>query len=506
MKHTRILVVLLVLAALLCGTCLPVSASSSDDALTAAAAFLYRAVPDPQPGSLGGEWAVVALARSGYAVPENWYAAYYAALEKRVTECEGVLSTRTYTEYSRTIVGLSAMGADARNVAGYDLTVPLGDYNTTIRQGTNGTAWALIALDSMDYPVPVCEGAEVQATRQMYVDRLLSTQRENGAWGIGATSGDVGIDITAMVLQALANYMTCPEVAAAADRAITWLSGQQDDVGGFDSFGTTNSESVAQTLIALCALGISPDDGRFVKNGHSLLDNLMTFAVPGGGFRHSADGGVDQMATEQATCALAAIAQAEQGNHLYRRGGAPAFYDIAGHPDRAAIETLAGKGVINGMGDGSFQPDKTMTRAEFATIVVKALDLPREVTDEFTDILPDDWCAPYVGAAYRAGIVNGMGDGTFCPQKTISRQEAATMIARAARRCGMDVDAADTSVLAQYADGTQVADWASGTMAFCLSAGLFDPDGGNAAAPLRDILRCEVARSVFRLLTAADTK
>ncbi len=80
------------------------------------------------------------------------------------------------------------------------------------------------------------------------------------------------------------------------------------------------------------------------------------------------------------------------------------------------------------------------------------------------------------------------------------------MIARAARRCGMDVDAADTSVLAQYADGTQVADWASGTMAFCLSAGLFDADGGNAAAPLRDILRSEVARSVFRLLNAADKK
>ena len=505
MKHNRILVTVLVLAALLCGICLPASAAY-DDALDTAAAFLYRAVPDPQPGSIGGEWAVVALARSGYAVPDSWYNGYYSALEKNVTDCKGVLSARAYTEYSRTIVGLAALGKDARNVAGYDLTMPLGDYNATIRQGNNGPVWALIALDSMDYPMPVCEGAAVQATRQMYVDRLLSTQRENGAWGVGSTAGDVSIDMTAMTLLALSGYMTNENVAAAADRALQWLSEKQDATGGFDSFGTSNSESVSQTIIALCALGIGLDDARFVKNGCSLMDNLMTYALPSGGFRHTADGDLDQMATEQAACALAAVAQAEKGNSLYRRGAVPVFYDIAGHPDRAAIEALVGKRIINGMGDGSFQPDKTMTRAEFATIVVKALGLEGEVTDEFSDVKSGDWFEPFVGAAYHAGIVNGMGDGTFCPEKTISRQEAATMVARAARRCGMDVDSADTAVLAQYTDGSSVADWAKTTMAFCLSTGLFDADGGPAAAPLRDILRCEVARSVYRLLNAAEAK
>ena len=505
MKHVRILVTVLVLAALLCGTCLP-AAAASDDALNTAAAVLYRKVPSPQPGSIGGEWAVVAIARSGYTVPDSWYNGYYSALEKYVADCKGVLSARAYTEYSRTIVGLAAIGKDARNVAGYDLTVPLGDYNMTIKQGTNGPAWALIALDSMDYPMPVCEGAAVQATRQMYVDRLLSTQRENGAWGVGSTAGDVSIDMTAMTLLALSNYRTNPKVAAAADKALQWLSEKQDDVGGFDSFGTSNSESVSQAIIALSALGIGLDDARFVKNGKSLLDNLMTYALPGGGFRHTADGDLDQMATEQATCALAALAQAKKGNSLYRIGSAPVFYDIGGHPDRAAIESLVGKGIINGMGDGSFQPDKTMTRAEFATIVVKALGLSTEVTDEFSDVRPGDWHAPFVGAAYHAGIVNGMGDGTFCPQKTISRQEAATMVARAAKYCGMDVDSADTAVLTQYADGAEIADWAKTTMAFCLSTGLFDADGGPTAAPLRDILRCEVARSVYRLLNAADAK
>lgn len=505
MKHIRILVAVLVLAALLCGTCLPASAASGD-ALDAAAAYLYSAVPAPQPGSVGGEWAVAALARSGYAVPDSWYAGYYAALEKLVTDCQGVLSTRTYTDYSRTIVGLAAMGSDARNVAGYDLTVPLGDYNATIKQGTSGPVWALIALDSLDYPMPVCEGAAVQATRQMYVDRLLSTQRENGAWGVGSVTGDVSVDMTAMALIALSGYMTDPAVAAAAENALAWLSTQQDAEGGFDCFGTVNSESVSQTIIALCTLGIGLDDARFVKNGVSLLDNLMTYAVPGGGFRHVSDGGIDQMATEQATCALAAMAQAARGNSLYRIGSVPVFYDIGGHPDRTAIESLVGKKIINGMGDGSFQPDKTMTRAEFATIVVKALGLETGATDEFSDVLPGDWHAPFVGAAYRAGIVNGMGDGTFCPGKTISRQEAATMVARAARYCGLDVDSADAAVLAQYADGASVADWAGKTMAFCLSEGLFDADGGNTAAPLRDILRCEVARSVYRLLNAAGAK
>ena len=142
------------------------------DAVTDTAAYMYRTVKDPQVGSIGGEWAVLGLARSGYEVPEEYYQKYYATVESYVKACDGVLHDKKYTEYSRLIVALSSIGKDARDVAGYDLTKPLGDYGKTIWQGLNGPIWALIALDSKDYPMPENPEAATQATRQMYIDRI----------------------------------------------------------------------------------------------------------------------------------------------------------------------------------------------------------------------------------------------------------------------------------------------------------------------------------------------
>lgn len=499
MRKIREIAVILALTLLMSAAALPVSAAA--DPLTAAAEDVYKTVTTPIPGSIGGEWAVLGLARSGYAVPQSWYDGYYAALEQTVTACKGVLDTRKYTEYSRTIVGLSAMGKDARNVAGYDLTKPLGDYNMTIFQGTSGPAWALIALDSRDYPMAVCADAAVQATRQMYVDRLLDTQRENGGWGISAANGDTDVDMTAMVLQALSGYSEQSAVAAAITAGLAYLSKAQDENGGYSSWGSASSESTAQVIVALCALGVDLQDARFVKNGHTLMENLLSYALPTGGFRHVADGERNQMASEQALYALAAVACAEKGESLYRMDGLPMFYDIDGHPDQDAIEALASRGIINGRGDGSFDPDATMTRAEFCTIVVKTLDMTPEETDAFTDVPSGSWYAPYVGKASKEGIVNGVGGGKFNPFGTITRQEAATMLARAAKRCGLDTSVTDAAaILAAYSDRTEVASWAEETMAYCLSNGLVDADG-TAAAPARHILRCEVARSLYRLLT-----
>lgn len=163
-------------------------AAVSDDTLTAAiedtAQYIYETVKSPQVGSIGGEWAVLGLVRSGYTVPEEYYQDYYATVESYVRACKGELHDKKYTEYSRVIVALSAIGKDARSVAGYDLTKALGDYDKTIWQGLNGPIWALIALDSRDYPMPVNPEAKTQATRQMYIDRILECQLPDGGWSL----------------------------------------------------------------------------------------------------------------------------------------------------------------------------------------------------------------------------------------------------------------------------------------------------------------------------------
>ena len=104
-----------------------------------------------------------------------------------------------------------------------------------------------------------------------------------------------------MALQALAKYQDQPAVAKATEEALACMSKKQNSEGGFSSWGTKNSESCVQIIVALCELGIPLDDPRFVKNGNTLLDNLMTFYLPGNGFLHTADGsGSNQMASEHA--------------------------------------------------------------------------------------------------------------------------------------------------------------------------------------------------------------
>ena len=318
------------------------------------------------------------------------------------------------------------------------------------------------------------------------------------------------------------------------------MSAMQQDDGGFSSMGDSNAESIVQIIVALCELGLSPEDPRFVKNGVSLLDALLEFRQSDGGFNHTADGsGNNQMTTEQAFYALVAAKRQRDGvSSLYRMddaidvklaqggeasGGAglpgkhkdvktvpvtaegTTFGDIKNHANRTAIEALASRGIINGMGDGSFAPDANMSRAQFAAITVRALGLEPVSNDSFSDVKPGDWFAGFVGTANTYGIVNGVGDGLFAPNGTITRQEAATMVARAAKLCGMATDYSASAIrdtLAQFGDYTKTADWARASLAFCYDKGILDGSVMNIE-PTQNIKRCEIAQMLCNMLEAA---
>ena len=146
----------------------------------------------------------------------------------------------------------------------------------------------------------------VWLTRKKLIQVILDAQLNDGGWTLSGTKADP--DMTAMAIQALAPYYKTNEtVKAAVDKALEALSALQRNDGGFGSWGTVNSESCAQVIVALTALGIDPTaDSRFVKNGNTVLDALAGFYVTGGGFRHTAGGERNGMATEQGYYALAA--------------------------------------------------------------------------------------------------------------------------------------------------------------------------------------------------------
>ena len=147
-----------------------------------------------------------------------------------------------------------------------------------------------------------------------------------------------------------------------------------------------------------------------------------------------------------------------------------------------------------------------MTRAEFAAIVTRALGLAAKDTKAFTDVPSGKWYAGFIGTANSYGIVNGVGGGKFNPEGTITRQEAAAMVARAAKLCGLDttMDAAATrDTLAQFGDYRSAASWAKEPLAFCYSAGILDQSDLNIE-PEKAILRCEIAQMLYNMLTAAE--
>lgn len=267
----------------------------------------------PTVGSIGGEWAVIGLSRARLLSDETAQS-YEQTVEDYVKQAGSVrLHHAKSTENSRTILGLTAAGYNAANVAGVDLTAGLTDMAYLRAQGTNGPIWALIALDCHGYDIPQCADGEEQTTREGLVAEILSYQCSDGGWALMGDESDV--DMTAMALTALAPYKDDVEVKAAVDAALAYLSDAQQDDGGFMGWGTANSESCAQVIVALTALGIDPAaDSRFVKNGASPLDGLCAFACEGGGFCHSNEQAEpDGMATEQGFYALAAYDRFRQG-------------------------------------------------------------------------------------------------------------------------------------------------------------------------------------------------
>ncbi|MEE0245787.1 hypothetical protein [Ellagibacter isourolithinifaciens] len=283
----------------------PRAGANYREVLAQTAAYLSASVPDPGVSSIGGEWAVIGLARND-SLPADYAASYYSNLVRTLRDAGGVLHRVKYTEYSRVVIALSSLGFDPTDVAGYDVLSPLGDFDQVCWQGVNGPIWALIALDSRGYDAPTAPEGKRQTTRDALVDAVLDSEIAGGGWALSGSVPDV--DMTAMALTSLAPYRGArADAAAAIERGLSVLSSLQGEGGGYGDAGSATSESCAQVVVALASLGIDPaSDERFVKESGSVLDALCAFAVPGGGFKHVADGEVNGMATEQGFYALVA--------------------------------------------------------------------------------------------------------------------------------------------------------------------------------------------------------
>lgn len=502
--------------------------ADSNEIITQTAKNIIGLVTEPTISQVGGEWTVIGLAGSGYDVPEGYFDTYYKNVENYVKESKGVLHDKKYTEYSRVILALTSIGKNPEDVAGYNLISPICDYDKVIWQGLNGPVFALVALDSKNYEIP----SNSAATRQKYVDYIVNSQNTDGGFSL-SKNAESDIDITSMAIVALSNYRDDSNVKNAIDRALSYISNNQTEGGTFMAKGVVNSESSAQVLTALSALEIKLDDQRFVKNGSTVLDGLMSFYVDNQGFLHTKDDDkINLMATEQCFCALVSLDRLQRGeNTLYDMSdiaktdsesvkeiayeyvnkmpvtySGKTFLDISNHSSKMQIEELASRNIINGKSKDMFEPDSTMTRAEFATIVVKSLGIDVVSESCFEDVRDTDWFYSYVATAYKRGIVNGVSDVEFNPSGVITKEEAAVMVARASSFCDMNINYDDIStrnVLAAFTDYISSASWARSSLAFCYDKGILN-DSDIEIQPKKYVTRAEIAVMLYNLLDLAD--
>ncbi len=278
---------------------LDADSAMNQDVIDDICAFLQTEVTQPTYGTVGGEWTMFNLVRSRTELSEDYVDIYLSGLAKALEDTDGVLNERRYTEYSRVVIALSVLGQDPGDFAGYDLIDKLSDYESVCQQGLSGPIWALLAMDSLNYEFSEDIEAETISTREAFVDYILRRPHEQGGWGYDPNRADP--DFTAMAIVALAPYAKDnPDVQAAIDIAVQVLSELQYENGTYESGGIATAESCAQVLLALATVGIDGDkDERFIKNGISVYDALLSFSLSDGSFSHIKGDSVDMIATEQ---------------------------------------------------------------------------------------------------------------------------------------------------------------------------------------------------------------
>ncbi|WP_282943590.1 S-layer homology domain-containing protein [Paenibacillus sp. RC67] len=179
------------------------------------------------------------------------------------------------------------------------------------------------------------------------------------------------------------------------------------------------------------------------------------------------------------------------------------FADLKGHWAKDDVELLASKLVIKGMTDTGFAPDNRITRAEFAAILVRSLGLSESTGSKFNDVKANDWYAGVVGAASKAGLVDGYEDGTFKPEANITREQMAVMVARAMTVAGKKVPA-DSKGLASYTDSNAISGWAKDAVAQAVNAGIINGMTEHTFVPGQNASRAEAAVMMKRLLQYAE--
>ncbi len=463
-------------------------------------------------------------------------------------------SSTSQGDLAKAIIALRALGYDAKNTyrkngTAFDIVAKL---NSLITEESVSVPYYEYTLPYVLIALEQGEGYGSQETIEFLLSTAISIK---SAW----QDTTWGIDGAAPMLRALAPYCnTNADIKTVVDETVELIKAFQGSDG---SMGNASSTGLA--MAGLSAVGINPE--TVLKDGKSLIDGLLSqsngtfdgflpednsfgteqglrglvawklldsgkmiydfqgnpqnearatqevvYTPSWGGSGGSSSGKKEDKEKDDTKKEDEIVEEKPQGlsgktedvKILPIIFEEKTFEDIQNHENQNSIQQLAARGIINGKNETSYCPDETMTRAEFATIVVRALGIPERDGRKFNDVAEDDWFNVYVNTAYSYGIVNGVSDNEFNPYGEITREEAATMTLRAAKLCGMDADASESGVrntLAEFSDYVEASEWAMTALAFCYNEEILDKSVIEIK-PKTEVTRAEVAQILYNML------
>ncbi|MEN6348508.1 MAG: S-layer homology domain-containing protein, partial [Syntrophomonas sp.] len=178
------------------------------------------------------------------------------------------------------------------------------------------------------------------------------------------------------------------------------------------------------------------------------------------------------------------------------------------HWAKKEINDMGSRMVVSGVSKENYEPDRDITRAEFAAILVQALGLkPGNDQGTFSDVQGSDWFSGAIQTASQYQIISGYGNGKFGPTDKITREQAITMIAKAMNITGLKAEFREEDgekILAGFTDAGKTAEYARSSMIACVKTGLITGKVGNVLAPKDNITRAEVALVVQKLLQKSN--
>jgi len=256
------------------------------------------------------EWVVMDMAAYSITSPNAISKTSNSAIQKYIDSAiESIVKNNVSdSDCDKAILALTSIGADVNNLYPKDSNTTISAIAILNSLNHSTSAWTapytLAAYAQGNYGTTAYENA--------LIDSILAAQKPDGSWDEWGT-----IDPTANVIAALSLYTERSGVQNAIDNAIEFLSVHQKDNGDYDDgqvgeyAAGSNSNSTAMVIIGLVANGINPaTDSRFIKNGHSLLDGLLSFALPdGSGFGYTDNNTINTLSTEQGFRALIAASQ-----------------------------------------------------------------------------------------------------------------------------------------------------------------------------------------------------